>query len=196
MKIASRATASMVCILASCAAAQAAADKIQESLSQCNPHQTTPLSTIVPCLKAMIAASSDPVYNATDPATQLFLLDISKLVSGTGHKRLPESVAQERFLRLVVTLEDRHRQDLQAAQTREYSEQQARISADRMNMEAELAQEREAKRDEEAEQQRQQDSDARESDRQEAAALAGVTAHSSYKPSCGHPDHTGHAGAP
>lgn len=95
----------------------ASADKLQEFQQLCDSHGTAPVSVNIPCMEALLNASHDPVYAMGDPATQLFILDAEKLLTAVDKKRLSESAGKEKFLHLLLGLQDRHRPDLQASQT-------------------------------------------------------------------------------
>lgn len=155
--------------------ALASNDKMQEFQRLCDPHGTVLVSINVPCLKALLAASQDPVYNMSDPATALFLLDASKVLRGIQEKRLTEASGKERFLHLLMGVEDRHRPDVEAAQARDDAElsRQARDRAaeDRANTETVIENQREAAIASRDAQLRQQREEELEQQRRDAAAM-------------------------
>ncbi len=143
---------------ASVSSAFAAKDKLQEFHALCNPHADTPLSTEIPCVKALVNASHDPIYNATDPATQIYLIDADKLLANVEKKRISETEAREKLLRMLLALQDRHRPELAAQDNREYMAEQQRIEQEAAEGQARLEAEREeriAKRQQAEQSQRQ-----------------------------------------
>jgi hypothetical protein len=139
-------------------------DKMQEFQHLCDPHGTALVSTSVPCLKALLAASQDPIYNMSDPATALFLLDAAKILREIEQKRLAQGSGKERFLRLLMGVEDHHHSEVQAAQAREDAElsrqERGRAADDRAKSEAAFENQRDAaiaRRDAQLEQQRQEE---------------------------------------
>jgi hypothetical protein len=149
-------------IVAFSQSALASHDKMQEFQHLCDPHGTALVSTNLPCLKALLAASQDPIYNMSDPAAALFLRDSAKIQRDVEQKRVSEGSGKERFLRLLLGVEDRHHSEVQAAQAREDAElsrqERDRAADDRTKSEAALENQREAavaRRDSQLEQQRQ-----------------------------------------
>jgi hypothetical protein len=59
-------------------------------------------------VKALVNASHDPIYNASDPATQLYLIDADKLLANVENKRISETAAREKMLRMLLAVQDRH----------------------------------------------------------------------------------------
>jgi hypothetical protein len=113
----------------------AAQDKLQEFHSLCAPQINTPLSSEIPCTKALLNASQDPVFNARDPATQLYVIGADKLLHNLAIKRISETDAREKLLRMMLDLEDRHRPELLAMQAQQEEQiaaaQHARQDAER-----------------------------------------------------------------
>jgi hypothetical protein len=128
--------------------ALASYDKMREFQQLCDPHGTALISTNVPCLKALLSASQDPIYNMSDPATALFLLDAAKLQRDVQQKRLTEVSGKERFLRLLIGIEDRHHSEVQAVQARDDAElnrqERDRAAADQAKKEVAIENQREA----------------------------------------------------
>jgi hypothetical protein len=150
-------------------------DKMQEFQHLCDSHGTALVSTNVPCLKALLAASKDPIYNMSDPATAVFLLDAAKILRDIEQKRLAEGSGKERFLRLLMSLEDRHRSEVQAAQAQQDAElsrqERDRATDDRTKSDSALENQREAavaRREAQLEQQRR---DELEQQRRDTAAM-------------------------
>ncbi len=123
----------------------AAQDKLQEIHALCAPHPDTPLSVEIPCTKAILGASKDPIFNSSDAATQLFLIEADKLLHGLQLKRISEDNAREKFLRMLLDVEDRHRPEL-AAQLAQQQElvAAAQRAADEAQKSAEVAENRRA----------------------------------------------------
>jgi hypothetical protein len=96
-----------------------ARDKLQEIHALCAARIDTPLSIEIPCEKALISASQDPIFNARDPATQLYVIEADKLLQGVKTKRLAEIDARATLLRMLLDLESRHRPELAAIAARE-----------------------------------------------------------------------------
>jgi len=97
----------------------AAQDKLQDIHELCAPHPYTPLSSEIPCTKALINASQDPLFNARDPATQLFVIGADKLLRSLALKHISEDDAREKFLRMMLETEDRHRPELASLQVQQ-----------------------------------------------------------------------------
>jgi chemotaxis protein histidine kinase CheA len=97
-----------------------APDKLQASYQLCTPHNNPP-STAIPCIKALLNASQDPIFNARDPAVQLYVLEADKLLANIEHKHLSEAAAREKLLRLLFEAEDRHRPQIEAEMARQAS---------------------------------------------------------------------------
>jgi hypothetical protein len=93
----------------------------------CDPLADAPLSTEIPYVKALVNASHDPIYNATDPATQLYLIDADKLLANVEKKRISETAGREKLLRMLLAVQDRHRPELEAQDNREYTAEQQRV---------------------------------------------------------------------
>jgi hypothetical protein len=102
--------------------ASASQSKLAEIHGLCAPHADTLVSTEVPCTKAMINASADQIFNAKDPATQLYLIEADKLLHSIEVKRVSETDAREKLLKMLLALEDRHRPDLMAIQAQKENE--------------------------------------------------------------------------
>jgi hypothetical protein len=110
-------------LVASSAGAVTDATKLQEFYGLCAPHINSPLSSTIPCMKALINASQDPIFNARDPALQLYLLEADDLLAKFQRKLIADSAAREKLLRMLLDVEERHRPQVEAQLAREASAQ-------------------------------------------------------------------------
>jgi hypothetical protein len=118
-------------------------NKIQEIHALCTARADTPLSSEIPCEKALINASEDPIFNSRDPATQLYMIEADKLLRRLEDKRMTEIDARATLLRKFLDLEDRHRPELMAIAARESA---AAVTAQQQSAQLAASQERENQR--------------------------------------------------
>jgi hypothetical protein len=117
----------------------AASSKLAEIHGLCSPHGDALVSIEIPCTKALIRASQDPIFNARDPATEIYIIDADKLLRNLELKRISEVDAREKLLRMLLALEDRHRPDLMTI----HAQQQEQIATtQRAEQEAQQAMQR------------------------------------------------------
>jgi hypothetical protein len=122
-------------------------NKLQEFRNLRTAHLDTPLSIEIPCMKALLNASEDPIFNARDPASLLYVIGADKLLRSIELKRISEADAREKLLRMFLEVEDRHRPELLAMQAQQRAQRDALDAAEqRAKVEARRSEELEENR--------------------------------------------------
>src|SRR5277367_4780764 len=142
-------------------------NKLQEFYGLCAPHVNSPLSSAIPCMKALVTASQDPIFNDRDPAMQLYLLEADDLLAKYEHRQVSESVAREKLLHMLLDLEERHRPQVEAQLAREASAQ-ALLQQQEMERLRQAAEARARKQADAEAAQRAQDQESQRADQQVA----------------------------
>ena len=124
----------------SVSAANRSGNKLQEIHALCSARVDTPLSSEIPCEKTLINASVDPIFNARDPATQLYMIEADKLLQRVVAKHIAEIDGRATHLRILLDLEDRHRPELMAIAANDSA---AALTAQQQNAQIAATQERE-----------------------------------------------------